>query len=74
MENPSNKEVIDALNVVFLSGYNLTQEENEFILDSINNPNTIEFIKSNIENKNPTAISIYEKLEKLYNEMEENTD
>ena len=49
MENPSNKEVIDALNVVFLSGYNLSQEENEFILDSINNPNTIEFIKSNIE-------------------------
>lgn len=72
MENPSNKEVIDALNVVFLSGYNLTQEENEFILDSINNQNTIEFIKTNIENKNPIAISIYEKLEKLYNEMEEN--
>lgn len=72
MENPSNKEVIDALNIVFLSGYNLSEKEKEFILDSINNPNTIEFIKSNIENNNLIAISIYQKLEKLYNEMEEN--
>lgn len=73
MENPDNKEVIDALNEVFLSGYNLSEEENEFILDSINTPNTIEYIKSNIESRNPIAISIYQKLEKLYNELEENS-
>ena len=72
MENPDNKEVIDALNTVFLSGYNLTEEENEFILDCINSPNAIEFLRTNLETKNVVAISIYNKLENLYNEMDEN--
>ena len=72
MENPDNKEVIDALNTVFLSGYDLSEEENEFILDCINSPNAIDYLRSNLESKNIVAISIYNKLEKLYNEMEEN--
>jgi hypothetical protein len=72
MENPDNKEVIDALNTVFLNGYNLSEEENEFILDCINSSNAIEFLRSNLESKNIVAISIYGKLENLYNEMEKN--
>ena len=71
METPGNKEVIDALNTVFLNGYDLTDKENEFILDCINNINTIEYLQSNIQNMTPVAISIYNKLEKLYNELEE---
>ena len=72
MDNPDNKEVIDALNTVFLNGYNLSEEENEFILDCINSNNAIEFLRSSLENKNVVAISIYGKLENLYNEMEKN--
>ena len=72
MENPDNKEVIDALNTVFLNGYNLSEEENEFILECINSSNAIEFLRSSLENKNVVAISIYGKLENLYNEIEKN--
>ena len=70
MENPENKEVIDALNVI-LEGNMLSNIEKEFIVDCINNSNPIEFLQKNILNSDPNAISIYNKLEKYYNDLDQ---
>ena len=71
MENPGNKEVIDALNTI-LEGNILTKEENVFIIDCINNPTPLYFLQKSLSNSNQIAISIYTKLEKYYNQIEEN--
>ena len=71
MENPANKEVIDALNTI-LEGNMLSDHEKEFIIDCINNPTPIDFLQKSLINSEEIAISIYSKLEKHYNENEEN--
>jgi len=71
MENSANKEVIDALNTI-LEGNMLSDEEKEFIIDCINNPDPIDFLQKSLLNSSQNAISIYSKLEKYYNEIEEN--
>ena len=71
MENPANKEVIDALNTI-LEGNMLSDHEKEFIIDCINNPTPIDFLQQSLLNSEKIAISIYSKLEKHYNENEEN--
>ena len=47
MENPANKEVIDALNTI-LEGNMLSDHEKEFIIDCINNPTPIDFLQKRI--------------------------
>jgi hypothetical protein len=71
MENPANKEVIDALNTI-LEGNMLSDQEKEFIIDCINNSTPIDFLQKSLLDSDQNAISIYSKLEKYYNEIEEN--
>jgi hypothetical protein len=71
MENPANKEVVDALNTI-LEGNMLSDEEKVFIMDCVNNPDPIDFLQKSLLDSDQNAISIYSKLEKYYNEIEEN--
>ena len=66
-----NKEIIDALNTI-LEANILSDQEKVFIMDCINNPTPIDFLQKSLLNSDQNAISIYTKLEKHYNEIEEN--
>ena len=43
-----------------------------FIIDCINNNTPLYFLQKSLSNSNQIAISIYTKLEKYYNQIEEN--
>lgn len=71
MERPSNSEVIDALKTI-LEANILGDSEIDFINECINNDNPIMFLQNNLNKEESVAISIYNKLDIYYNEIEKN--
>jgi len=70
MENPGIQEVINALNIL-LEVDILTDVERSFINECKECKNPVEYLQKSLDDYYPVAISIYQKLEKFYNDTEE---
>ena len=68
-----NSEIIESLDVI-LEANILSEDEKEFIYECKADLNPVKFLTKKLAQENLTALSIYGKLENLYNDINNNND